>query len=245
VRSCAAIVVLAISGCGVSLLPTTLFYAPLTEPEAPGASTWTALLAQAPAASRGSGAPSSVVAVEQLDDDDWLAWTATSTTDASRVDGTLVHARRTIGGLEAQSIGAHVGPAVRVTLRRIHVDRTALFLIESSAEDRSIERSAWIYVEDGARIVPADLGDGGRLLPVHRASTSHVDARWDRERTVTATFEGAGDALLVHEHATTREIAREHPEIPPRAVREIDRDRRLILDGDRLVADRASLFDEP
>lgn len=242
----ALLVALLTSGCGLSLLPTTLFYARLAEGEDPDASAWSELLLAAPASFHGSaGTGSSVVAAEHLDGGGWLAWTATTTTDPARVEGALVRARRTEVGLEAQAFGSHVGPAVRVTLRCFRVDGTPLIVIESSEGERSIERSAWVYVERGGSIGPADLGEGARYLPLHRDSTVRIDERWDRARTVTATLEGVGDALVVHEHATVREIARDRPEVPARAVREVDRDRRLILDGQRLVADRPSLFDEP
>jgi hypothetical protein len=235
------ILALLASGCGIPLLPTTLFYAPMGEEEATSPSAWSALLARAPAA-RGS---SSVVASEPLGSDEWLVWMASSATDASRVEGSLVRARRTPRGLEAQAIGPHVGPAIRATLRGIRIDGVTIAVIESSIGERSIERSAWIYVARDGVIQPAELDGGASVLAMHRETSGPVDERWDRERTVTATLEGAPDALIVHEHATVREVARNHPEIPARGVREIDRDRRLVLDGRRLVADRPSLFDEP
>ncbi len=234
------------SGCGAALLPGTVFHVPLDGAGAPDTDAWSALAARAPSATVGAGAFAwSVVAAEPLEGDGWLAWTARSAGDASHVAGTLIRASRTAVGLEAQAIGAHVGPAFRVTLRRIEVERAALVLVESSESERSIERAAWIYVERAASIDAADLGDGGARLPMRHDSREPLDERWDRARTVTATFEGGGDALIVHEHATTCEVARGRPEVPPRAVREIDRDRRLVLDGLRLVADRPSLFDEP
>ncbi len=237
-----------VGGCaGIPLLPTTLFYAPLAENEEPDASAWTSLLAAAPAVSDASSpeGSASVVASERLEGGEWLAWTATRTLDPSRVEGALVRARQTALGLEAQAVGVHVGPAIRVTLRCFRVDRTRVVVVESSESERSIERSAWVYIERDATLSAAQLGDGATLLPIHRDSVLALDGRWDRARTVTATLEGSRDALVVHEHATEREVARDHPEIPPRAVREVDRDRRLVIDGVRLVGDRASLFDEP
>lgn len=228
-----------LAGCGLPLLPTTLFYAPLDEGEAPDASSWSELIRASPAS---SGA-SSVVASAAIGGDEWLAWTARTTTDPARIEGQLVRARRTALGLEAQATGAHIGPAVRVTLRGLRVDRVVLVVVESSEGERSVERSAWLYVARGASITAATLDAGASRLPLHRETVARADGRWDRTRTVTATLEATRDALIVHEHATEREVARDHPEIPARAVREIDRDRRLVLDGVRLVADRASLFE--
>ena len=245
-RETALALVLA-GGCGIPLLPTTLFYTPSANGSEPDAGSWSALLAAAPAALGGLGphTRSSVVAEERLGQDEWIVWAATETTDPLHVEGSLIRARQTALGLEAQAMGPHVGPALRVTLRCVALDGTTLVVVESSESDRSIERSAWVFVVQGAAIRPADFGNGAAVLPVHRDSARAIDGRWEQARTVTATFEGQGDALVVHEHATEREIASGHPEIPARAVREVDRDRRLVLDGLRLVADRASLFDLP
>jgi hypothetical protein len=242
----ALLVMLGASGCGIPLLPTTLFYAPLSPSGEPDAAAWAALLGAAPGASDDDATrTASVVAAERLGEGEWLAWTATRAADPSRVEGTLVLARETARGLEAQAIGTHIGPAVRVRLRSVRVEDVRLVLVESSAAPRSVERSAWVYVVRGGAIEAADLDRRESFLPIHRDTSTPIDAHWDRARTVSATLEGIAGALVIHEHATSREIARDRPELAARAVREIDRDRRLVVDGRALVADRPSLFDEP
>jgi len=62
---------------------------------------------------------------------------------------------------------------------------------------------------------------------------------------LTATFEVGPHGIVVHEHASIREIAIDRPELPPRSTYEVERARNLTGRGTTLVSDRPSLFDEP
>jgi len=146
VRFVLGCVLLALVGCGAPrLLPTTIFHAPVAEGRAPGDDDWARLT------DAGAGARSDrVLARATLGDDDWIAWLV-----GEHTEGTIVHARRTAIGLEAQSIGTHVGPSVRPSIRVLTIGAVHVVVVESSiaADSSSAEpRSCRSRSMDARRI---------------------------------------------------------------------------------------------
>jgi hypothetical protein len=227
---------LALAGCGgPQLLTTTIFHAPLTRDATLDDADWARLATAASATS-----VDHVLARTPLDEDTWMLWLG----GESRA-GALVRARRTDVGLEAQSIGAHVGPSIRPSIRALSVGLVRVVVVESSSAVESTERDAWLYVERGSEIVPLSLDGGAAHLRVRAERRVAIDRSWSRASTLTATFDVGAHGLVVHEHASVREIATDRPELPPRSTYEVERARNLTGHGTTLVSDRPSLFDEP
>lgn len=224
---------LALAGCGASLLPTTVRHVRL-EGRAPSDADFAAL----------AGPGASLVARAESEPGEWLAWSR----DASGA-GVLTRITLTPLGLEAQSIGTHEGPAFRPSIRRLTLSAgrgtQVLVVVESSASERSVDRTAWLYVEARGHLVPV-VHEGATLtITLHRDEVRPLDAEWERERTVSAALRTEGATLLVEEHATERERARGRGGAAPRAVREVDRVRRVTLAGAVAGIDRPSLLDAP
>lgn len=222
-------------GCGgARLLPTTLFHAPLASAAEPSSADWIRL------ANAGAQDPVDALALAcQVSADEWVTWTTRQSGESA-----LVIARRTSLGLEAQALGAHVGPAIRPTLRVLVVGPTRVIVLESSSAATSTERDAWLYVVHRGRVVPLGIDEGRTALHVRAERRTTLDGGWCRVATFTATLEASGDGLVVHEHASVRELAEDRPELAARSTSEVERARTLRWSAGALRSDRASLFTE-
>lgn len=221
---------------GAQFLPTTLFHAPLAPGASPSEDSWITL------ARAGAGTGQDTLAFAgPIGEGEWIAWT----TQAIGVEGagTLVLARRTELGLEAQAAGAHEGPSVRASVRVLTVGPARVIIVESSSAQTSTDRDAWLYTEERGRIVPLGIDQGDTRLRVRAEQRAALEGGWCRASTFTATFEAEGAELVVHEHASVREIAIDRPELPARSTYEVERARRLRWSGGVLRSDRPSLFD--
>jgi hypothetical protein len=215
-----------VGGCGASLLPTTIAHVPL-DPAEP--------FSDAELARLEDGA--TVAAEASGDANDWIVWLAPS--------GRLARVVRTTLGLEVQSMGRHHGAAVRPTVRMLLVGGVRFVVVESSTDDTSTERTAWLYAEHGSEIVPLELDGVPARLAVRAEHVTPLGGGWSRNTTVTATFEATHEGLVVHEHASVRELADGRPELPARASHEVERARVLRRERAVLSADRPSLLDVP
>ena len=131
-RRSSALFGVVLAGCGApQLLPTTLFHAPLARDAEPQAGDWARLT------SRALAACDQVAASAAVGGGEWIVWA----TDAEH-RGTLVLARRTAIGLEAQSFGSHVGPYVRPTIRGFVIGAMRVVVVESSSAASSTDRDA-------------------------------------------------------------------------------------------------------
>lgn len=220
-------------GCGATPLPTTLFHARLPAGVAPTEADWRQLV-DGPQTTQGGSA---LVAVASVGGDAFLVWT----TDATG-RGSLVCARRTELGLEAQSVGTHVGPTVRPTLRVLHVGDADVIVVESSRAPDSTDRDAWLYRARGASLEPMTLDGAVAQLPVRAQRRTPLERGWSRDATLTVTLEADAEGIVVHEHESVRELAEDRPELPARTTYEVERARTLRLQGAALHADRPSLF---
>lgn len=238
-RPTTAMMALAVTivGCGgARWLPSTLFHATLAPSIGePSEAAWAQLALASPHASA-----TSVAATTSLGADAWIVWT----TDLAG-HGAIMRVRRSALGLEAQSFGAHDGPSNRATLRALRVDAALVIVAESSSSTDSTERHAWLLVEDGSQIVPLMLLGVSAEVAVRGELRRPLERGWSRAAIFTATFEARPGAIVVHEHESVREVSAERPELVARSSYEVERARTLALRRTDLVADRASLFDDP
>lgn len=229
-------VAMIVTGCGgPQLLPTTLFHSPLQASAEPSASDWARLLAASPL-----DGVDEVRITAHVDGAEWAAW-------ATRADGVgaLVLVERTPLGLEAQAFGVHRGAAIRPTIRVLTFEPARVIIVESSISPESTERDAWLYVVERGHIVPLTIDDGTATLRVRAERSAPLERGWCRASTFTATFEASGRELVVHEHASVRELAPERPELAARGTYEVERARHLRWSAGALRSDRPSLVDEP
>ncbi len=234
-RTLALFSIVLVAACGgVQLLPTTAFHALLDGSGAPVETDWARLLMHAPdATSRGA----TRITAQAIGERDWLVWGIDQGTR-----GTLVRALRTPLGLEAQASGTHVGPCVRPTLRALRMGLARILVVESSTDERSTERDAWLYAERGSRLVALALDDGTTRIGLRAERRTPIEGGWARVTTLTATIEALEDHLIVHEHASVREVVDGRPEVAARTAYEVERARVLRASGDALHPDRPSLF---
>jgi hypothetical protein len=218
------------SGCGAHLLPTTIAHVPMP----PDATVGDADLARVELDSAVR-----VAARADLSADEWLVWLVS---DAG--SGALARVRRTELGLEVQSRGAHVGAAIRPSVRVLVVRGIRIVVVESSTSEQSTNRDAWLYAEHGPEIVLLTLDGAPARIPVRAERTTPLPDGWARSTTLTATFEAGPEGIVVHEHASVRELAEGRPELPARSTHEIERARVLRRAQGRLTADRESLIED-
>lgn len=230
----AASALLLVGACaGPGLLPTTLFHAPLPEGASVESSDWLDLVR-----ARDPADADVLAAASALSADEWLVWTQGSGR------GALARVRRTRLGLEAQSEGVHVGPAIRPTLRALDVRGVRVVVIESSRDEASTDRDAFLYLEHGARIEPLTIEGAPARLEVRAARSTPLEHGWSREVTFTVTLEASERGLVAHEHASVREIAPDRPQLAARSTYEVERARLFVRHGATLAPEGPSLLDD-
>ncbi|MFO0684435.1 MAG: hypothetical protein U0234_20445 [Sandaracinus sp.] len=224
--------VLALGCASVQPLAGTLSYARLPEGAAPRPEDFEAAVA-------GAEGPRDDVVLARVATGpaSWVVWAR------SGPGARLIRVERTSLGLEVRDARWLAGVPIRPTLSAWPVGPLVIVVAERSDELSSTTRRGALFSDDGARLSPLALGDVDGELAIRVERRTPVGDGWERVATCTTTLASDRDGLLLHEHATVREIALARPELPARSTHEVERARRLRVGDGALVADRPSLFD--
>lgn len=220
-------------GCGAATPRAgTLSYARLPEGAAPRDEDFEAAIA-----GTGERAERVVLARVETGSASWVVWARSG--PGSR----LVRIERTHVGLEVRDARWLPGTPVRPTLGAWPVGDRVVVAAESSDDPSSTTRRARLFTDDGAVLHPLALEGSDAELSIRSERRAPIEGGWERLATCTTTLGSDAHALVLHEHASVREIAPARPSLPARSTYEVDRTRRLRLEDAQLVADRPSLFD--
>lgn len=222
---------LALGCASLQPLAGTLSYARLPEGADPRPADFEAALA-----SDADGADA-VLARVAVGPSSWVLWAR------SGPGARLVHVERTALGLEVRDARWLAGSPVRPTLSAWPVGTRVIVAAESSEDPSSTTRRAALFTDDGTHLTALSLDGAAAELAIREERHAPIGGGWERVATCTTTLASEGEGLVLHEHASVRELAPARPELPARSTYEVERARRLRIEAGSLVSDRPSLFE--